>query len=77
MLRRSVCFAFTEASARCELPRATLTRHFTDNLPDVNVDEIEVALKQLRNGNTPGEDGVLSEFLKAGGKPILEELKRL
>ena len=36
-----------------------------------------MALKQLKNGKAPGVDEVASELFEAGGKPILEELKRL
>ena len=49
--------------------RASLTRHYTEDLPEVSIDEIEIALGQLRNGKAPGEDGVTTELLKAGGKP--------
>lgn len=55
-------------------PRSPLlTCHFTEGLPDV--DEIEAALRQLSNGKALGEDGVASELLKAGSKPVLEKLK--
>lgn len=57
--------------------RAPLTRHFTDELPEISQGEIEIALGQLRNGEAPGEDGVTSELLKAGGKPLLRELQKL
>ncbi|KAJ2945409.1 hypothetical protein O0L34_g215 [Tuta absoluta] len=58
-------------------PSAPLSRHFTDDLPDVDVDEIGAGLRQLKNGKAPGEVGVASELLKAGGKPVREELKKL
>ena len=36
--------------------RTQLIHQFTDDLPDVDVDEIEAALKQLRNRKTLDED---------------------
>jgi hypothetical protein len=57
--------------------RATLTRHFTEDLPEVSIGEIEIALEQLKNGKAPREDGVTTELLKAEDKPVLKELQKL
>lgn len=44
--------------------KATLTCHFKDDLPDVEMDKIETALGQLSNGKAPGEDEITSELQK-------------
>ncbi|CAG9133443.1 unnamed protein product [Plutella xylostella] len=57
--------------------RAPLIRHYTDDIPDVDIGEIRIALEQLKNYKAPGEDGITTELLKAGGIAILEQLQRL
>ena len=58
-------------------PRATLSRHLSENLPEVTQNEISIALGQLKNGKAPGEDGITTELLKAGGKLIIACLQRI
>ncbi|CAK1587053.1 unnamed protein product [Parnassius mnemosyne] len=36
-----------------------------------------MALQHLKNGKSPGEDGITAELLKADGKPVLEVIQKL
>ena len=47
--------------------RVPLARHFTEDIPDVVVDEVSAGLRQLKNGRDPGDDGITTELLKSGG----------
>lgn len=39
--------------------------------------EFVLALRQPKNGKAPGDDGITSELLKAGGAPVIRELENL
>lgn len=58
-------------------PKTTLTRHFTEELPEASQDEIVMALRQLQNGGASKDNGITIEMLKTGGKPILVRLQRI
>ena len=42
-----------------------------------HVGEVSAALRQLKNGRAPGDDGFTTELFKPGGKPLLTALARL
>lgn len=57
--------------------RAPLTRHYTEDIPEISSYEIKRALKQLKKYKAPGEDGITTELLKAGGRAVIKELRWL
>ena len=48
-----------------------------DPIPPILLSEIEHAVNNLKNGKSPGLDNIYSEYIKAGGKPLLLVLLRL
>lgn len=40
-------------------------RHYTEDIPDISLYEIRMALKELKNNKVPGEDGITSELLES------------
>ena len=44
---------------------------------EIEVDDVELALKKLKKGKSPGVDGIKSEMLKYGGDAMLEWLTRV
>ncbi|XP_047533375.1 uncharacterized protein LOC125068313 [Vanessa atalanta] len=54
--------------------RAPLTRHYSEELPVVDQGEIRAALEQLKNNKAPGDDGITTELLKAGGTPLFSRV---
>ncbi|KOB69629.1 Endonuclease-reverse transcriptase [Operophtera brumata] len=48
--------------------RARLEQHYTEDLPEISSYEIKAAMKQMRNGKAPEEDGVPIELLRVSGR---------
>ncbi|KAJ4438228.1 hypothetical protein ANN_14167 [Periplaneta americana] len=42
---------------------------------DINYWDVQIAVDQMKNGNSAGEDGIRSEMIKAGGAYLTEQLK--
>lgn len=49
----------------------------SEDIPEIEIYEIERALNQTKRNKAPGEDEILPEMLKEGGQPLLQELKIL
>lgn len=54
-----------------------ITNVNSEEIPDIEMFEIEKALKQIKNEKSAGEDGILPEMLKAGGDQLMKQLKNL
>ena len=58
------------------------TQHSIDDsselsIPSFTISEVENAIRQLKYGKAPGIDGIHSELLSYGGRPIAEQLLKL
>ena len=49
----------------------------SSEIPEVTVDEVVFALKGMKRGKAPGEDGILVDFLKDAGTEVHRRLARL
>lgn len=58
-------------------PRATLDQHYTDELPDISINEIELASKLQKIGKSPDEDRDTTELLRARENPVLKQFSIL
>jgi len=48
-----------------------------DTIPPILSSEVEEAIKHLKIGKSPGLDNIYSEYLKAGGEPLMNALLHL
>jgi len=46
-------------------------------LDEPTIEEVEMAVDMLKNGKAPGEDAIVAELLKEGGKELMKQLKWL
>ncbi|GBP92606.1 hypothetical protein EVAR_69855_1 [Eumeta japonica] len=58
-------------------PQAKLTRHYEEDIPNVNLYNIKMVFKQLKNNKTPGEDGIMTGLLRASKNPKIKFLHKL
>ncbi|KAI8423172.1 hypothetical protein MSG28_014227 [Choristoneura fumiferana] len=49
----------------------------TEEMPDIDCDEIKKALSEIKNGKAASEDGILPEMLREGGDLLITNLAKL
>ena len=48
-----------------------------DEIPTILRNEVEHAIRKLKIGESPGLDNIYSEYIKAGGEPLMKTLLHL
>lgn len=59
------------------LSRSKIVNMGSEEIPDINREEIRYALSRVKNGKSGGEDGILPEMLKEGDDHLLKKLADL
>ncbi|XP_072043824.1 uncharacterized protein [Amphiura filiformis] len=54
-----------------------LYEHEEGDILDVGVDEVDAALKSIKNGKSFGPDEIVAEMLKCGGDTVIQTLANL
>ncbi|RVE40475.1 hypothetical protein evm_014875 [Chilo suppressalis] len=67
----------TAGQERYRTLTSSFYREFKSENNENGFKPLQLYCKTLKNGKAPGEDGVTTELLKAGGKPVLRELQKL
>lgn len=57
--------------------RPIITNVGSEEMPDITFEEVSAALAEMKNGKSPGEDGVPVEAIKFGGDTLLETITAL
>ena len=48
-----------------------------DSQGDILVEEVQKAVKKLKNNKSPGNDGIIGEMIEHGGPHLIEEIHQL
>lgn len=46
----------------------------SEEIPEITVQELELALSQMKNGRAPGKDGITTKMIKLGGNATIESM---
>ncbi|XP_073960723.1 uncharacterized protein [Choristoneura fumiferana] len=57
-------------SSNVQIGRSTIANVGSEEIPDVTIEEVQLALRQVKNRRSPGQDNIIPEMLKLGSADL-------